>query len=48
MKRRVLPYGKRATRLVTHNFVWKMVALAGAVVIWASVARDPGVARPGR
>lgn len=41
MKRRLLPWGQRATRLVTHNFVWKVLALAGAVVIWASVATEP-------
>lgn len=41
MTRGLLPWGKRATRLVTHNFIWKVVALAGAVVIWASVATEP-------
>jgi YbbR domain-containing protein len=41
MKRPVLPWAKRAARLITHNFVWKLLALAGAVVIWVSVASEP-------
>jgi hypothetical protein len=27
--------------LVTHNFLWKLLALAGAVVIWALVTNEP-------
>jgi YbbR domain-containing protein len=32
---------RRALELVTHNFLWKLLALAGAVVIWALVASEP-------
>ena len=32
---------KWALELVTHNFLWKLLALAGAVAIWALVASEP-------
>jgi YbbR domain-containing protein len=32
---------KWALELVTHNFLWKLVALAGAVLIWALVTNEP-------
>jgi YbbR domain-containing protein len=32
---------KWALELVTHNFLWKLVALAGAVIIWALVTNEP-------
>jgi len=32
---------KWGLELVTHNFLWKLVALAGAVVIWAVVTNEP-------
>ena len=31
----------RALRLVTHNFVWKLIALAGATLIWVLVSSEP-------
>jgi hypothetical protein len=36
-----LHLAKRASGLVTHNFIWKLISLAGAVVIWALVASEP-------
>jgi YbbR domain-containing protein len=30
-----------ALELVTHNFLWKLLALAGAIVIWAVVTNEP-------
>jgi YbbR domain-containing protein len=41
MSRPFRQFARRLLRLVTHNFLWKMVALAGAVVIWALVASEP-------
>ena len=32
---------KWVLELVTHNFLWKLLALAGAVVMWALVASEP-------
>jgi YbbR domain-containing protein len=32
---------KWALELVTRNFLWKLVALAGAVVMWALVTNEP-------
>ena len=32
---------KWALELVTHNFPWKLLALAGAIVIWAVVTNEP-------
>jgi YbbR domain-containing protein len=32
---------KRPLQAIVHNFVWKLVALAGAVVIWVLVASEP-------
>jgi YbbR domain-containing protein len=32
---------RRALRLITENFGWKMLALAGAVALWALVASEP-------
>jgi YbbR domain-containing protein len=32
---------KWGLELVTHNFLWKLLALAGAMVIWALVANEP-------
>jgi hypothetical protein len=34
-------FAKSALRLVAHNFLWKLGALAGAVTIWALVASEP-------
>jgi YbbR domain-containing protein len=39
--RELLHLAKRAVRLVTHNFLWKVASLAGAVIIWALVASEP-------
>jgi YbbR domain-containing protein len=33
--------GKWVLELVTHNFLWKLLALAGAIVIWAVVTNEP-------
>lgn len=33
--------GKWVLQLVTHNFLWKVLALAGAIVIWAVVTNEP-------
>jgi YbbR domain-containing protein len=32
---------KWVLQLVTHNFLWKLIALAGAIVIWAVVTSEP-------
>lgn len=32
---------KWVLELVTHNFLWKLLALAGAIVIWALVTNEP-------
>jgi YbbR domain-containing protein len=34
-------FARGLLHLVTHNFFWKVVALASAVVIWALVASEP-------
>jgi len=41
MRRDLLHWTRLAARLITQNFLWKLLALAGAVVIWASVANEP-------
>jgi YbbR domain-containing protein len=41
MRRQLLRFAKSALQLVSHNFVWKLAALAGAVVIWGLVATEP-------
>jgi YbbR domain-containing protein len=32
---------KRAAEIIFHNFLWKLLSLAGAIVIWALVATEP-------
>ncbi len=39
--RELLRLARRPVSLVTHNFLWKIASLAGAVVIWALVASEP-------
>jgi YbbR domain-containing protein len=41
MRKELLRFGGRTLGLVTHNFFWKVMALAGATVIWALVASEP-------
>jgi YbbR domain-containing protein len=41
MRREVGKFVKSVVQLVSHNFLWKLAALAGAVVIWALVASEP-------
>jgi YbbR domain-containing protein len=41
IRRKVFEAGEWALRLVTHNFLWKLLSLAGAVAIWALVASEP-------
>jgi hypothetical protein len=41
MRRELQNFAKWVLRLVSHNFLWKLGALAGAIVIWALVASEP-------
>jgi hypothetical protein len=41
MRRELRNVAKWVLRLVSHNFLWKLGALAGAIVIWALVASEP-------
>jgi hypothetical protein len=41
MRRELRNFAKWVLRLVSHNFLWKLGALAGAIVIWALVASEP-------
>ena len=41
MSHPALEWAGRALRLVTHNFVWKLIALAGATLIWVLVSSEP-------
>ncbi|HLI85248.1 MAG TPA: CdaR family protein [Bryobacteraceae bacterium] len=41
MRSEVENFARSALRLIAHNFLWKLAALAGAVAIWALVASEP-------
>ncbi|HEY7390145.1 MAG TPA: CdaR family protein [Bryobacteraceae bacterium] len=41
MRRELQNFAKWLLRLVSHNFLWKLGALAGAIAIWALVASEP-------
>jgi hypothetical protein len=41
MRRELRNFAKWVLRLVSHNFLWKVGAVAGAIVIWALVASEP-------
>ncbi len=41
MRRELQNFAKWVLRLISHNFLWKLGALAGAIVIWALVASEP-------
>jgi hypothetical protein len=41
MRHELGKFAKSALQLVAHNLLWKLGALAGAVVIWAVVASEP-------
>jgi YbbR domain-containing protein len=41
MRLKLAKFAKSAAKLIAHNFAWKLLALAGAVVIWGLVATEP-------